>query len=105
MENITASVSFHDSVIDVQELSLQTGREPGRFLLPSTQRRGTLTVRGRLPLFNRPLGPTMPVAPDVIHVDVQDLPLTVRNLYSGMLEAAIDISGSAQAPVLGGSVR
>lgn len=38
LENVMASISFIDSVLDIQELVLETGREPGRFLLPAGQR-------------------------------------------------------------------
>jgi len=107
LDRVQASISLRDSTVDIQSLTAQTGREPGRFLLPWSQRQGIINIKGRLPLFQRNgRSPWSTLSGgDGISVNVSGLPLTVKSLYNGMLEAAVRVTGSLQAPVVGGEVQ
>lgn len=76
-------------------------------------RRGFIKLRGQLPLqppIRRQLQPASPaseapVTPPSIHLDVSNLEVRARNLYTGYLDASVLVERSLVQPVVGGEVR
>jgi hypothetical protein len=69
--------------------------------------RGSLAVSGSLPLQQQqptPAGGDAPSSAAALHAAVSGVELRLRNMYSGSLDAAVDLSGSLAAPSLGGRV-
>ena len=73
-------------------------------------RKGHIRVRGILPVYQSKQVPhgAAPVLAAMQHrltLDVKDLELRVRNIYTGQLDALVTVRDSVERPLIGGSVR
>ncbi len=91
LENLTGEIRFLDDRLDVKQLQAQLNG-------------GTLTLAGILPI-SRPLTPADPAYKQPLTLALLPARIEQKNIYSGSASAQVTITGSAQAPVVGGEIQ
>ncbi|WP_339396943.1 translocation/assembly module TamB domain-containing protein [Synechococcus sp. C9] len=91
LENLTGEIRFLDDRLDAKQLQAQLNG-------------GTLTLEGILPI-SRPLTPADPAYKQPLTLTLLPARIEQKNIYSGSASAQVTITGSAQAPVVGGEIQ
>lgn len=90
LENITGEIRFLDDRLAAKQLQAQLNG-------------GTLTLEGILPI-SRPLTAADPAAKQPLTLALLPAQIQQKNVYQGQASAQVTITGTAQAPVLGGEI-
>jgi hypothetical protein len=102
LTQLTGSLAVDGDALAVSSLEAKVGPK------------GTLAIRGTLPLTHLSSNGSSkqsaagsggaPAVGDRLHASMSGVELRVRNMYSGSLDADLDLRGSLSTPVLGGRI-